>query len=71
MVRIPVGFQNALDNGTPFGPDSRPDGVPIPRPLWHRTGDTFDTLTLAPSIDASKTHEGGWHGHVRNGLIEP
>jgi len=71
MVRIPVGFKNPLDGGAPFGPESRPDGAPIPRPLWQRAGDTFETLTLAPSIDASKTHEGGWHGHIRQGEITP
>jgi hypothetical protein len=69
MVRLPVAFKNPLDGGPPFGPDSHPNGVPIPRPLWQRTGDTFETLTLSPSIDASGTHAGGWHGHIQNGQI--
>jgi len=69
MVRIPVGFQNPIDGGAPFRPESKPDGTPIPRPLWHRTGETFETLTLTPSIDASKTHEGGWHGFLQQGMI--
>lgn len=67
MVRLPVGFANPVDGGAPFRPESRPDGTPIPRPLWQRTGDTFETLSLSPSIDASKTHEGGWHGYLTNG----
>jgi hypothetical protein len=32
---------------------------------WHREGDTFDTLTLTPSIDTSE--HGHWHGHITNG----
>lgn len=35
--------------------------------LWQRTGDAFDTLTLAPSVDASKFSH--WHGHIQNGEI--
>jgi hypothetical protein len=37
------------------------------RPYWHRTGDTYDTLTLSPSVDVSK--HGHWHGFVTNGDI--
>lgn len=36
--------------------------------LWHRTGETFDTLTLTPSLDASAF--GHWHGYIRQGGIE-
>ena len=32
---------------------------------WTREGDTFDTLTLSPSIDTSAA--GHWHGFIRNG----
>lgn len=32
---------------------------------WERTGDSFETLTLTPSVDASAS--GHWHGHVRDG----
>jgi hypothetical protein len=35
--------------------------------LWRREGDTFDTLTLSPSVDASPS--GHWHGFVRNGEV--
>jgi len=34
---------------------------------WHRTGETFDTLTLTPSIDTSA--HGHWHGFVTNGEV--
>jgi hypothetical protein len=34
---------------------------------WQRTGDTFETLTLSPSIDCSRF--GHWHGHVQDGAI--
>jgi hypothetical protein len=32
---------------------------------WNRTGDTFETLTLTPSIDCSAW--GHWHGFITNG----
>ena len=35
--------------------------------LWHYTGDTFENLTLTPSIDISST--GHWHGFITNGQI--
>ena len=41
-------------------------------PVWTRTGETFDTLTLSPSIDASGSRidfEGHWHGFITNGQI--
>jgi hypothetical protein len=38
-----------------------------PGHLWTRTGESFDDLTLMPSVDASKA--GCWHGFVANGEI--
>jgi hypothetical protein len=35
--------------------------------IWTRTGETFDTLTLTPSVDASAS--GHWHGFITNGEI--
>lgn len=35
--------------------------------LWQRSGETFDTLTLSPSIDVSA--HGHWHGFIKNGEI--
>jgi hypothetical protein len=34
---------------------------------WHREGETFDGLSLSPSIDTSEC--GHWHGSVTNGEI--
>jgi hypothetical protein len=34
---------------------------------WTRQGETFDTLTLSPSVDCSQS--GCWHGHIKNGEI--
>lgn len=39
------------------------------QPIWNRTGaDTFDTLTLMPSVDAGIA--GHWHGFIENGEIK-
>jgi len=35
--------------------------------VWSRTGESFENLTLTPSIDASKI--GHWHGFITNGEI--
>lgn len=34
---------------------------------WHREGETFETLTLSPSIDTSSV--GHWHGFITNGEV--
>ncbi len=50
--RLAVGFKNPLDGGEPTtASDLR----------WTRTGDTFETLTLTPSIDVPDH----WHGYMR------
>jgi len=39
---------------------------------WHRVGDTFETLTLTPSILRIKDKNGygcNWHGFITNGEI--
>lgn len=54
-----VWFANPTDGGTPAPPDC----FPIPR--WNRVGDTFETLTLHPSINV----ENHWHGFIINGEI--
>lgn len=52
-----------------FVPFANPPGGAEPLrgngPLWQRTGETFEDLTLTPSVDAS--HFGHWHGFVTNG----
>jgi hypothetical protein len=34
---------------------------------WDRVGDTFETLSLMPSLDFSANGE--WHGNITNGSI--
>jgi hypothetical protein len=65
--RLFVRFANPID-GTPY----------TAHPAWHRTGETFDTLTLEPSIQRIVLHRQdgtpvncGWHGWIRNGEVIP
>lgn len=53
--RFPIPFKVALD-----GTVVRPDG-------WDREGDTFETLTLRPSI--YRKWDCGWHGFITNGEV--
>jgi hypothetical protein len=54
-----VPFANPLDGG----PSLEPRG-------WQRTGETFETLTLSPSILRSRDKGGcGWHGFVTDGQV--
>ncbi len=55
-IRIPVFFERPLSGGPEQG-----------KLLWRRTGDTFEALTLSPSIDMSA--HGHWHGWVQNGAV--
>ncbi len=56
-----VWFANPVDGGPPAAPDIDP------KPRWQRSGDTFELLTLTPSIDVSSS--GHWHGFITNGEI--
>lgn len=69
--RLAVMFSNPLD-GQPRDTSARY--------CWLRTGDTFEVMTLGPSIDASGSnsdigsHLGMiqtpcWHGYITNGVI--
>lgn len=51
-----VPFLNPIDGG----PTIEPNG-------WQRTGDTVDTLTLAPSILRHGACK--WHGWIRDGAV--
>jgi hypothetical protein len=79
LVRLGIAFANPADGGEPSAivtqagmPQAIRDllhetvefDVP-PGHLWTRTGETFDNLTLTPSVDASAS--GHWHGSVTNG----
>lgn len=62
-----VPFSNPLDGGP---------AVDTAHDKWERTGDTYDTITLTPSILKTKwqdkdgnSHGCGWHGYITNGEI--
>lgn len=55
----PIDPDNLLGTGMSFGK--------LAANLWQRTGDSFDNLTLTPSIDVSQ--HGHWHGYITNGEI--
>lgn len=62
---VGVLFTNPPDGGPALPNDetiaSNNDGQ-----RWTRTGDTFESLTLTPSIDGG---EGEWHGYVQAGIV--
>lgn len=77
LTRLGVAFANPIDGGSPLDVKSvnvklrhvheeRLYDVP-PGFLWKREGDTFETMSLSPSVDASAS--GHWHGFLKNGEI--
>lgn len=79
LVDLGAAFTPTLDGGAPINLAPRTcypalhgeefkGVVTVPPGIhWQRQGDTFETLTLAPSIDASRA--GHWHGFIQNGEI--
>ena len=62
-ARAFVTFSNPLDGRGPFTEKFRP--------LWKRTGEYFETMTLTPSIHRIKNLGGcGWHGWLTNGELK-
>lgn len=57
-TRLGIFFKNPTDGKAPS------DDAPLE---WTRTGETFEDLSLTPSIDVSKS--GHWHGYITNGQI--
>lgn len=57
-VQCYVGFANPLDGGPAIDQ----------RPRWNRVGDSFDTLTLKPSIHRIGD-SCGWHGFITDGKV--
>lgn len=56
-----IEFKNPLDGGDCHNPKGT---------TWNRVGDTFETLTLTPSILRTPAKGGcGWHGYITNGEI--
>lgn len=65
-VTIAVRFAQPVGGGAP-SPDMA-DRVGNNKGLrWARTGETFETLSLSPSVDASSS--GHWHGFIGNGAV--
>lgn len=54
-----VPFLNPLDGGPPLEE----------RYGWQRTGHTFETLTLTPSIHRLGPRSCGWHGFITDGEV--
>lgn len=56
--RAGVVFENPIGGGAPMpGPEA-----------WQRTGDSFETLTLSPSVRIEPLETPPhWHGHIVNG----
>lgn len=50
----------------PGAPDPN-TGEARPALFWNREGETFETLTLTPSIDVSQ--HGHWHGFITAGEV--
>jgi hypothetical protein len=65
--RLGVTFKNAID---PNGWLAKGVTRHHDKNEWDREGETFETLTLTPSVDTSRADfEGHWHGYIRNGEI--
>ncbi len=67
-------FECPIHDGCHLGVPVDPalDGGPPPEGRgWKRTGDTFETLTLSPSIRILGGANGcRWHGFIRGGRFE-
>jgi len=63
FANLYVPFHNPVDGGPKAweGQGSKRDAY------WTRTGETFETLTLSPSIKMPEEGPEHWHGHVING----
>lgn len=59
--RAYIPFNNPLDRGGLYH-DRKDDA-------WQRTGDTFETLTLTPSIQRADPGGCRWHGFITNGEV--
>lgn len=69
VQRLAVMFEPPIDPTNYLKiPLGKLDGVNV----WHREGDTFETLSLSPSIDTvGAVHtEGHWHGFITNGEVQ-
>lgn len=81
-IRLAIAFDRPLDGGEVFpigklgwlyrillwnvGDATHPPIAP-PGVWWGREGETFETLTIKPSVDFSAA--GHWHGFITNGEV--
>ncbi len=62
----PTPMKSQMITAAKMRPNNHGDIVPVnPASAWVRQGDDFDTLSITPSVDASKS--GHWHGFITNG----
>ena len=54
-----IQFSNPMDGGAPIDADGRH--------TWQRSGDTFETMSLTPSIQRMDNCR--WHGFITNGEV--
>ena len=64
--RLAVLFKPAIDPDRLMVKNQWGDYFPQSK-KWERIGDTFETLTLKPSLDFS--NHGEWHGVIANGDV--
>lgn len=73
-LRLAVWFTVPVRIGNPLTPDEEAvwrrlaEAHLAGRNLWARTGESFETLTLSPSIDCSS--DGHWHGFIEGGMVK-
>jgi len=65
--RIAIFFTPPIDPDHEWDKFDRAELYPD-HPKWTRQGETFDTITLTPSIDVSQYEH--WHGFIENGQIK-
>ncbi len=63
--RLFVQFRPAIDPDGHMATISPPWNADYP--IWSREGETFEKLTISPSVDASNVKH--WHGFITNGQI--
>lgn len=63
IERIEIPFSNPLDGGPVISQ------VPGNMARWQRTGDTYETLTIQPSIAFDAPPFCKWHGFITAGEV--
>lgn len=59
-ARAFIPFTNPLDGGPPYQAE---------HDTWERTGDSFETLSLTPSIQRADPGGCRWHGYLTDGVF--